>query len=40
MAKILHFLVDWVYPHWMMMAGAILVAIGFKGHANIHVRWH
>ena len=27
----LHFLFDWEYPHWMMMAGAILVAIGFIG---------
>jgi hypothetical protein len=23
MAKILHLLLDWEYPHWMMMAGAI-----------------
>jgi len=23
----LHLLVDWEYPHWMMMAGAILVAL-------------
>jgi len=27
----LHFLFDWEYPHWMMMAGAILVAVGFIG---------
>ena len=27
----LHLLVDWEYPHWMMMAGAILVALGFVG---------
>jgi hypothetical protein len=27
----LHLLVDWEYPHWMMMAGAILVAAGFIG---------
>ena len=27
----LHFLFDWEYPHWMMMAGAILVALGFIG---------
>jgi len=27
----LHFLFDGEYPHWMMMAGAILVAIGFIG---------
>ena len=27
----LHLLVDWEYPHWMMMAGAILVAVGFIG---------
>ncbi len=27
----LHLLVDWEYPHWMMMAGAILVAGGFIG---------
>jgi hypothetical protein len=31
MAKMLHFLLDWEYPHWMMMAGAILVALGFTG---------
>src|SRR5258708_7961194 len=29
----LHLLVDWEYPHWMMMAGAILVAFGFMGFA-------
>jgi hypothetical protein len=29
----LHLLVDWEYPHWMMMAGAILVALGFIGFA-------
>jgi hypothetical protein len=29
----LHLLVDWEYPHWMMMAGAILVALGFMGFA-------
>ncbi len=22
MAKMLHLLLDWEYPHWMMMAGA------------------
>jgi hypothetical protein len=22
----LHLLLDWEYPHWMMMAGAILVS--------------
>ncbi len=27
----LHLLFDWEYPHWMMMAGAILVAVGFIG---------
>jgi hypothetical protein len=27
----LHLLSDWEYPHWMMMAGAILVAAGFIG---------
>jgi len=27
----LQLLLDWEYPHWMMMAGAILVAIGFIG---------
>ena len=27
----LHFLFDWEYHHWMMMAGAILVALGFIG---------
>jgi hypothetical protein len=26
MAKMLHLLLDWEYPHWMMMAGDILVA--------------
>jgi len=26
-------LVEWEYPHWMMMAGAILVALGFMGFA-------
>ena len=31
MAKMLHLLLDWEYPHWMMMAGAILVAVGFIG---------
>ena len=31
MAKKLHLLLDWEYPHWMMMAGAILVALGFIG---------
>ena len=29
----LHLLVDWEYPHWMMMAGAVLVALGFMGFA-------
>jgi hypothetical protein len=29
----LHLLSDWEYPHWMMMAGAILVALGFMGFA-------
>ncbi len=27
----LHLLLDWEYQHWMMMAGAILVAFGFIG---------
>jgi hypothetical protein len=27
----LQLLLDWEYPHWMMMAGAILVALGFVG---------
>ena len=27
----LHFLFDWEYPHWMMMAGAIFVALGCIG---------
>jgi hypothetical protein len=27
----LHLLFDWEYPHWMMMAGAIFVALGFIG---------
>jgi hypothetical protein len=27
----LQLLFDWEYPHWMMMAGAILVAAGFIG---------
>jgi hypothetical protein len=31
MGKMLHLLLDWEYPHWMMMAGAILVALGFIG---------
>src|SRR6266576_1932186 len=29
--SMLHLLVDWEYPHWMMMAGAIIVALGFMG---------
>jgi uncharacterized protein HemX len=29
----LYLLVDWEYPHWMMMAGAIVVALGFIGFA-------
>ena len=40
MAKILQLLFDWEYPHWMMMAGAILVAAGFIGlafHRNRNV---
>src|SRR6266404_7045463 len=31
--KCLHLLLDWEYPHWMMMAGAILVTLGFMGFA-------
>ena len=31
MGQMLHLLFDWEYPHWMMMAGAILVAAGFIG---------
>ena len=31
MAKFLQLLFDWEYPHWMMLAGAILVAAGFLG---------
>jgi hypothetical protein len=31
MAKFLQLLFDWEYPHWMIMAGAILVAAGFVG---------
>jgi len=31
MAKMLHLLLDWEYPHWMMTAGAVLVAVGFIG---------
>lgn len=31
MAKMLHLLLDWEYPHWMMMAGAIIVAAGVIG---------
>ena len=27
----LHLLVDWEYPHWMMVAGAWLVVVGFIG---------
>jgi hypothetical protein len=33
-------LLDWEYPHWMMVAGAILVAAGFIGlafHRNRNV---
>ena len=30
MAKMLHLLLDWEYPHWMIMAGAILVAAGLS----------
>ncbi len=40
MGKVLHLLLDWEYPHWMMMAGAILVAAGFIGlafHRNRNV---
>jgi hypothetical protein len=36
----LQLLFDWEYPHWMMMAGAILVAAGFIGlafHRNRNV---
>jgi hypothetical protein len=36
----LHLLLDWEYPHWMMMTGAILVAVGFIGlafHRNRNV---
>ena len=36
----LHLLFDWEYPHWMMMAGALLVTLGFIGFAfskNINV---
>ena len=29
----LHLLSDWEYPHWMMMAGPIIVALGFMGFA-------
>jgi hypothetical protein len=39
-AKMLHLLLDWEYPHWMMMAGAVLVAVGFIGlafHRNRNV---
>ena len=35
----LHLLLDWEYPHWMMMAGAILVAAGLIGlafHRNMN----
>jgi hypothetical protein len=31
MAKMLQLLLDWEYPHWMMVAGAILVVVGFVG---------
>ena len=27
----LHLLLDWEYPHWMMVVGAILVVVGFVG---------
>src|SRR5258708_8402880 len=36
----LQLLFDWEYPHWMMMAGTILVAAGFIGlafHRNRNV---
>jgi hypothetical protein len=36
----LHLPLDWEYPHWMMLAGAILVAAGFIGlafHRNRNV---
>jgi hypothetical protein len=35
MGKMLHLLLDWEYPHWMMMAGAIIVALGFMGFAGL-----
>jgi hypothetical protein len=31
MVQMLQLLFDWEYPHWMMLAGAILVALGFIG---------
>jgi hypothetical protein len=31
MAKMLQLLLDWEYPHWMMVVGAILVVVGFVG---------
>jgi len=39
----LHPLLDWEYPHWMMVAGAILVATGFIGlafHRNVPCMAH
>jgi hypothetical protein len=38
MAKMLQLLFDWEYPHWMMMAGAILVALGFVGLVSGKIR--
>jgi hypothetical protein len=29
----LHLLFNWEYPHWMMMAGSVLVVLGFIGFA-------
>ncbi len=29
----LHLLFNWEYPHWMMIAGAVLVVLGFIGFA-------
>jgi hypothetical protein len=38
----LHLLSDWEYPHWMLMAGAILVAAGsigllFRKHRDVPI---
>jgi hypothetical protein len=34
----LHLLFDWEYPHWMMLAGAIIVVLGFIGLLSRKIR--